>query len=237
MLLIKKFSIFILAIFLFNNNNLFSMKIKKEYTEKYMIDLHSWLPDTFEDLANIEEESLYKLAVEKYHYHNDKTNLYNKEELKKIEKIVDTFELNKYFVNKLNEERAKRGLSSNIKINESLIKAAKIRSEEMAMQSKISHKRPNNKDFWTAIEEVDSSLSESSSFENALGISMASEAQMISEKYMAEQFFNSWKQSPDHWNAMMNPEIKSIGINFSFGFSKDKNFLSHINYGILIGIK
>ncbi|WP_245552705.1 CAP domain-containing protein [Fusobacterium russii] len=213
------------------------MKIKKEYSEKYMVDLHKWLPETFEELNNIEEEKLYKLAVEKYHYHNDKKNLYSKEELKKIEKFVDIAKLNKYFVEKLNNERGKRGLSSNIKIDRNLIKAAKIRSEEMAMQSKISHKRPNNEDFWSVIEEVDSSLSDRSSFENALGISIASEAQMLSEKYMAEQFFDSWKESPAHWDAMMNPEIKSIAINFSFGFSRDKNFLSHINYGILLGIK
>lgn len=237
MYLIKKFTIFIFLIFLFNSNISFSMKIKKEYSEKYMIDLHNWLPDTFEELDSIEEENLYKLAVEKYHYHNDKTNLYNKEELKKIEKFIDIIEFNRYFVDKLNKERAKRGLSSNIKISESLIKAAKIRSEEMTMESRISHKRPNKDEFWSVFDEVDPSLSDRMSFENALGISMASEAQMVSEKYMAEQFFNSWKQSPGHWEAMMNPEIKIIGVNFSFGFSKDKNFLSHINYGILLGIK
>lgn len=83
---IRKFTIFIFVIFLINPDNLFSMKIKKEYSEKYMIDLHNWLPETFEELDSIEEENLYKLALEKYHYHNDKTILYNKEELRKIEK-------------------------------------------------------------------------------------------------------------------------------------------------------
>lgn len=234
---IKNFTITLLYFFLINSSNLYSMKIKKEYSEKYMIDLHIWLPETFEDLDNINEKELYKLAVEKYHYHNDKTNLYTKEELIKIEKFIDVEKLNEYFIERLNKERKNLGLSSNIKINYSLVKAAKIRSQELAMQSKISHKRPDKKDFWTAIDEVDMSLSEKASFENALGISLANEAQMISEKFIAEQFFESWKQSPSHWNAMIDPEIRSVGVNFSFGFSRDKNFLSHINYGILLGIK
>lgn len=234
---LKNFTIILICFSIINSNISYSMKIKKDYSEKYMIELHTWLPETFEELDDINEKELYKLAVEKYHYHNDKTNLYNKNELSKIEEFIDVEKLNEYFLEKLNKERKKNGLSSNIKINYSLVKAAKIRSEELVMQSKISHKRPNKKEFWTVIEEVDSSLSDRTSFENALGTSIASEAQMVSEKFMAEQFFDSWKQSPGHWQAMMNPDIKSIGVNFSFGFSRDKNFLSHINYGILLGIK
>lgn len=227
----------VILFFILNSIQLFSLNIKKEYSEKYMIELHSWLPDTFEELKSVNENELYQLAKEKYHYHNDKTNLYTKTELSQIEEFIDEITLNQYFVNILNAERQKRGLSSNIKISPSLIKAAKIRSKELAQQSKISHKRTNGKEFWTVFDEVDSKYSNSSSFENALGSSVASEAQMLSEKYMAEHFFELWKESEGHWKAMINPEIKEIGLNCAFGFSKNKNFLSHINYAILLGVK
>lgn len=219
--------------------NIYALDIKKDYKEQYMINLHNWLPNSFEELKGKTEDELYELAKTKYHYHNknDKTNLYNKDELKEIEKFIDPEKLNNYFVVLLNEERAKKGLSNNIKANKFLIKAAKIRSEEMAKESKVSHKRPTGEDFWTVLEEVHQLFSYLSSFENALVVSMDSEAQMISEKFLAERFFQMWKDSPRHLEAMMDPDITNIGLNFALGFPINKNMIIHNNYAILLGIK
>ena len=82
----KFFKIFIILTFLFNALTTYSIDIKKKYSDKYMIDLHTWLPDTFEELKAINEDELYKMAIEKYHYHKDKSNFYSQKEFKQIEK-------------------------------------------------------------------------------------------------------------------------------------------------------
>lgn len=63
------------------------MNIKKKYSDKYMDDLHIWLPNTFEELKSMDEDDLYKMASEKYHYHQDNSNFYTQKELKLIEKF------------------------------------------------------------------------------------------------------------------------------------------------------
>ena len=233
----KFFKILILLIFIFNTLITYSIDIKKKFSDKYMIDLHTWLPNTFEELKAINEGELYKMAVEKYHYHQDKSNFYSQKEFKKIEKFVDVEKLNQYFVERLNKERANLGLSSNVKVDSTLIKAAKIRSEELAATKRISHKRPNKTEYWTVFEKVDKSLMEKYSFENILKVSISNEAQMISEKFIANYFFDSWKESPEHLEFMVDPELRKIGVNFSFGSSDDTNFLVQINYGVLFGMR
>lgn len=36
---------------------------------------------------------------------------------------------------------------------------------------------------------------------------------------------------------MIDPELKKIGINFSFASSNDNNFLTQINYGVMFGMR
>ena len=50
---------------------------------------------------------------------------------------------------------------------------------------------------------------------------------MISEKFIANYFFDS----------MIDPELRKIGVSFSFGSSDDTNFLVQINYGVLFGMR
>ena len=114
---------------------------------------------------------------------------------------------------------------------------AKIRSNELAYTKKVSHKRPNNTEYWTVFEDIDKNLAEKYSFENILKVSISNEAQMISEKFIANYFFDSWKESPEHWKFMIDPELKKIGINFSFASSNDNNFLTQINYGVMFGMR
>ena len=227
----------LLTIFILLSIKIYSLNIKKEYEEQYMINLHTWLPDSFEELKKKNEKELYNLARKKYHYHTDRTNLYNEAELKEIEKFIDEEKLNKYFVEILNKEREKKGLNNNVKTNFSLVKAAKIRSIEIAENSEVSHERPNGKAFWTVFEEENKEFLNVSSFENALVVSMDSEAQMISEKFLAEYFFQLWKESPKHREAMMDSKIESIGLNFAFGFPSNKNLLVHSTYAILLVIR
>ncbi|WP_339121910.1 CAP domain-containing protein [Fusobacterium nucleatum] len=233
----KFFKILIVFTFIFNTLTVYSINIKKKYSDKYMIDLHTWLPDTFEELKSFNEDELYRMAVEKYHYHQDKSNFYTQKEFKQIEKFVNVEKLNQYFVERLNKERAKLGLSSNVRIDNTLIKAAKIRSNELAVAKRISHKRPNKTEYWTVFEKVDKNLLDKYSFENILKVSISNEAQMISEKFIANYFFDSWKESPEHRKFMVDPELKKIGVNFSFGSSDDTNFLVQINYGVLLGMR
>ena len=63
----KFFKILIVFTFILNILTAYSMNIKKKYSDKYMVDLHAWLPNTFEALKAINEDELYKIAVEKYH--------------------------------------------------------------------------------------------------------------------------------------------------------------------------
>ena len=60
---------------------------------------------------------------------------------------------------------------------------------------------------------------------------------MVSEKFIANSFFELWKESPEHWEFMVDKDLKKIGINFSFGSSDDSNFLIQINYGVLLGMR
>ena len=234
----KKFlKIFIILLFIFNSLTVYSINIKKDYSDKYMIDLHTWLPDTFEELKAINEDELYKMAAEKYHYHQDNSNFYSQKELKQIESFISEEKLNQYFVERLNKEREKLGLSSNINSDNILIKVAKIRSNELAYTKKVSHKRPNNTEYWTVFEDIDKNLVEKYSFENILKVSISNEAQMISEKFIANYFFDSWKESSEHWKFMIDPDLKKIGVNFSFAFSDDSNFLAQINYGVMFGMR
>lgn len=233
----KFFKILIVFTFILNILTAYSMNIKKKYSDKYMVDLHAWLPNTFDELKSINENELYKMAVEKYHYHQDKSNFYSQKELKQIESFVNEEKLNQYFTERLNKERAKLGLSSNINSDNILIKVAKIRSNELAYTKKVSHKRPNNTEYWTVFEDIDKNLAEKYSFENILKVSISNEAQMISEKFIANYFFDSWKESPEHWKFMIDPELKKIGINFSFASSNDNNFLTQINYGVMFGMR
>ena len=233
----KFFKIFIVFTFIFNTLTTYSLNIKKKYSDKYMIDLHTWLPNTFEELKTINEDELYKMAVEKYHYHQDNSNFYTQKEFKQIEKFVNIEKLNQYFVERLNKERTKLGLSSDVKIDNTLIKAAKIRSNELASTKRISHKRPNKTEYWTVFEKVDKNLVDKYSFENILKVSISNEAQMISEKFIANYFFDLWKESPEHWKFMVDSELRKIGVNFSFGSSDDTNFLVQINYGVLLGMR
>ena len=112
----KFFKIFIILTFIFNTLTTYSIDIKKKYSDKYMIELHTWLPNTFEELKAINEDKLYKMAVEKYHYHKDKSNFYSQKEFKQIEKFVSIEKVNQYFVERLNKERAKLGLSSDVRL-------------------------------------------------------------------------------------------------------------------------
>ena len=233
----KIFKILILFTFIFNTLTTYSIDIKKKYSDKYMIDLHTWLPNTFEELESFNEDELYRMAVEKYHYHQDKSNFYTQKEFKQIEKFVNVEKLNQYFVERLNKERAKLGLSSDVRIDNTLIKAAKIRSNELAAAKRISHKRPNKTEYWTVFEKVDKNLVDKYSFENILKVSISNEAQMISEKFIANYFFDSWTESLEHWEFMIAPELRKIGVNFSFGSSDDTNFLVQINYGVLFGMR
>lgn len=233
----KFFKTLIVFTFILNTITVYSINIRKKYSDRYMTELHTWLPNTFEELKFIDEDELYKMAVEKYHYHQDKSNFYTVKELKQIEKFVNVEKLNQYFVERLNRERAKLGLSSNVRIDSILIKAAKIRSNELASTKKLSHKRPNKNEYWTVFEKVDKNLLDKYSFENILKTSISNEAQMVSEKFIANSFFELWKESPEHWEFMVDKDLKKIGINFSFGSSDDSNFLVQINYGVLLGMR
>ncbi len=46
----KFFKVFTILVFIFNSLTIYSINIKKDYSDKYMIDSHNWLPDTFEEL-------------------------------------------------------------------------------------------------------------------------------------------------------------------------------------------
>ncbi len=101
----------------------------------------------------------------------------------------------------VNELRRSKGLHE-LKRNASLDRAAEVRAREL--DEYFSHTRPNGTDPYTAMTEY------------GYDYTYAAENIAYNEGYpvetMGENFFNSWKNSPPHYESMISPKSKEIGI-------------------------
>lgn len=102
-----------------------------------------------------------------------------------------------------NGYRAEKGIAP-LELDETLVEIANVRAEELAWSAVHSHTRPNMKQFSSIFKEG--------------GISKGSVGENIGWGYATpEEVCRAWKDSPTHYENIMNPNFVKVG----FGVAKD----------------
>lgn len=107
--------------------------------------------------------------------------------------------------NELRVEESLEPLSS----NKQLEQAANIRGQET--ESSFSHTRPDGRDFYTTLNENGLNYSYMIAGEN-----LAMATHHLEDGKMAEFLFNGWVESPGHYENLIKPEYREIGIGVHF---------------------
>lgn len=89
--------------------------------------------------------------------------------------------------------------------NEQLEKVAMVRARET--EESFSHTRPDDRDFYTALNESGSNY-----FYSITGENLAMATHHLKDVEMAKFLFDGWVESPGHYQNMIKPEYKEIGI-------------------------
>ena len=147
-------------------------------------------------------------------------------DLNKIENIIDNRKMNEYFVELLNKERQRKGLSpASIASDDSkLTEVADLRANEMADYGSIryggkkegKHRRPDGTKWITAYDkEYLGTLNGIT--ENAAEVAGTWDViSLTNEKALAHYFYTLWKNSPGHYRALMlglDPKEKQLDKN------------------------
>lgn len=117
---------------------------------------------------------------------------------------IDTIAIEENIFSQLNELRQEKGLSP-LQENEQLNAAARQRAIES--ETSFSHTRPDGSPTFTILTEADYYYPYTLAGEN---LGMASFIK--DENYMADVLFQGWMDSPDHYEAMINPDFKEVGV-------------------------
>lgn len=155
-------------------------------------------------------------------------------ELDKLEQIVDNRKLNEHFMELLNEERTRIGLTpATIAADDSeLTRVANIRSNEMADHGSLryqgkeegKHKRPDGSN-WSTAYDPDFYKKTNAMTENAAERTDVWDiVSLTNEKALAHYFYTRWKHSPGHYAAMMmgdgySPANKNVQFRVALGFA------------------
>lgn len=163
-----------------------------------------------------------------------KTSRLSQTELDKLEQIVDNRKLNEHFMELLNEERTRKGLTpATIAADDSeLTRVANIRANEMADHGSLryqgkkegKHKRPDGS-RWSTAYEPDFYKKTNAMTENAAETTTVWDiVSLTNEKALAHYFYTVWKHSPGHYAAMMmgdgySPANKNVEFRVALGFA------------------
>ena len=155
-------------------------------------------------------------------------------ELDKLEQIVDNRKLNEHFMELLNEERTRIGLTpATIAADDSeLTRVANIRANEMADHGSLryqgkkegKHKRPDGS-RWSTAYDPDFYKKTNAMTENAAEATDVWDiVSLTNEKALAHYFYTVWKHSPGHYAAMMmgdgySPANKNVQFRVALGFA------------------
>ena len=155
-------------------------------------------------------------------------------ELDKLEQIVDNRKLNEHFMELLNEERTRKGLTpATIAADDSeLTRVANIRANEMADHGSLryqgkkegKHKRPDGS-RWSTAYDPDFYKKTNAMTENAAETTVVWDiVSLTNEKSLAHNFYTIWKNSPGHYAAMMmgdgySPADKNVQFRVALGFA------------------
>ena len=155
-------------------------------------------------------------------------------ELNKLEQIVDNRKLNEHFMELLNEERTRIGLTpATIAADDSeLTRVANIRANEMADHGSLryqgkkegKHKRPDGSS-WSTAYDPEFYKQTNAMTENAAEATVVWDiVSLTNEKALAHYFYTRWKHSPGHYAAMMmgdgySPANKNVQFRVALGFA------------------
>ena len=155
-------------------------------------------------------------------------------ELDKLEQIVDNRKLNEHFMELLNEERTRKGLTpATIAADDSeLTRVANVRANEMADHGSLryqgkkegKHKRPDGS-RWSTAYDPEFYKQTNAMTENAAETTMVWDiVSLTNEKALAHYFYTVWKHSPGHYAAMMmgdgySPANKNVQFRVALGFA------------------
>lgn len=155
-------------------------------------------------------------------------------ELDKLEQIVDNRKLNEHFMELLNEERTRKGLTpATIASDDSeLTRVANVRANEMADHGSLryqgkkegKHKRPDGS-RWSTAYDPEFYKQTNAMTENAAETTTVWDiVSLTNEKALAHYFYTVWKHSPGHYAAMMmgdgySPANKNVQFRVALGFA------------------
>lgn len=103
----------------------------------------------------------------------------------------------------INEFRLSLGLNT-LQPQASLQQSSQIRSTEI--QTVFEHVRPNGQSFKTVINEVEPA------FTNEVGEVLVRHGFRLSEEESAQKMLQLWRNSPDHYRVLTNPNFKYMGL-------------------------
>ena len=163
-----------------------------------------------------------------------KASRFSQAELDKLEKIVDNRKLNEHFMELLNEERTRKGLTpATIAADDSeLTRVANVRANEMADHGSLryqgkkegKHKRPDGS-RWSTAYDPEFYKQTNAMTENAAETTTVWDiVSLTNEKALAHYFYTVWKHSPGHYAAMMmgdgySPANKNVQFRVALGFA------------------
>ena len=155
-------------------------------------------------------------------------------ELDKLEQIIDNRKLNEHFMELLNEERTRIGLTpATIAADDSeLTRVANVRANEMADYGSLryqgkkegKHKRPDGSRWSTAYDPEFYKQTNAMTENVAETSSIWDIVSLTNEKALAHYFYTVWKHSPGHYAAMMmgdgySPANKNVQFRVALGFA------------------
>ena len=158
----------------------------------------------------------------------------SQDELNKLEQIVDNRKLNEHFMELLNEERTRIGLTpATIAADDSeLTRVANVRANEMADHGSLryqgkkegKHKRPDGSRWSTAYDSEFYKQTNAMTENAAESSSVWDIVSLTNEKALAHYFYTVWKHSPGHYAAMMmgdgySPANKNVQFRVALGFA------------------
>ncbi len=130
---------------------------------------------------------------------------------------VNTVEgVRKEMLKLVNELRASVGVQP-VQYDESLNKASDVRVNEL--MTKFSHVRPNGEGSSTALRQF---VSQDEYYENYIGMgeNIQSNSMFGDDYTVAKRLFESWKNSPGHYQNMIMSEWNVFGFSMSDGFAQ-----------------
>ena len=155
-------------------------------------------------------------------------------ELDKLEQIVDNRKMNEHFMELLNEERTRKGLTpATIAADDSeLTRVANIRANEMADHGSLryqgkkegKHKRPDGS-RWSTAYDPDFYKETNAMTENAAETTSVWDiVSLTNEKALAHYFYTVWKNSRGHYSALMmgdgySPADRNVQFRVALGFA------------------